>query len=315
MAEITAPVGAGGTGAVPPGAPGKHRLSAASHRDVPGVPMVPPSADNGLRAVFSRRYLLKLLVQREISARYQGSVLGLLWSYINPLSQFCIYYFIMGTIFALHRSIPNFAIHIFAAIIVVHFFNETFNAGTRSIVRNRQIVQKMAMPREMFPVASMLVSLYHVVPQLVILTVACLFSGWRPDLYGVTAFALALVLIMVLGTGLALMFSAANVFFRDVASVVSILTNLVRFGVPMIYSYEMVDDRFGGFAPYYLLNPIADAVLLFQRAFWTGSTTDPTVMPDHLLLRGLMMIGVSLVVLGIGQLIFSRLENKIPERL
>ena len=66
------------------------------------APLAPPSADLGLVGVFRRRYLLKLLVQREISARYQGSVLGLAWSYVNPLSQFCIYFFIMGTIFSLH---------------------------------------------------------------------------------------------------------------------------------------------------------------------------------------------------------------------
>ena len=282
-------------------------------------PLVAPSAVTGLKAVLQRRYLLKLLVRREISARYQGSVLGLLWSYINPLSQFCIYFFIMGSIFSLHSNVPNFAIHIFSAIVIVHFFTETIGAGTRSIVRNRQIVQKMAMPREMFPVATMLTSLYHVVPQLVILVIASLAYGWVPDLYGMAAMMLALVMIMILGTGLALLFSAANVFFRDVGSVVNIVSNLIRFGVPMIYSYEMVSQRFGSFERYYLLNPIADAVLLFQRAFWTGTVDADApkqpVMPDNLLAHGVAMIGVSLVVLVIGQVVFSRLENKIPERL
>jgi ABC-2 type transport system permease protein len=287
--------------------------AAPDETDLP--PMRPPSADNGLSAVLKRRYLLKLLVKREISARYQGSFLGLLWSYINPLSQFCIYYFIMGVAFQLHTDIPNFAIHIFSALIVVHFFGETMGAGTRSIVRNRQIVQKMAMPREMFPVASMLVSLYHVGPQLIILVIASSLYGWRPDAYGVACLLVAIVMVMLLGTGIALLFSAANVFFRDVGSAIAILTNLIRFGVPMIYSYEMVSERFGAVEPYYLLNPVADAVLLVQRAFWTGSTDKETVMPDHLLERGLIMVVVSAVVLGIGQLVFSRLEKKIPERL
>ncbi len=64
----------------------------------------------------------------------------------------------MGVLFGLHQDVQNFAIHMFCGLIIVHFFNETFNAGTRSIVRNKALVQKMAMPREMFPVASMLVS-------------------------------------------------------------------------------------------------------------------------------------------------------------
>ncbi|WP_148614035.1 ABC transporter permease [Nocardioides rubriscoriae] len=282
-------------------------------------PLVAPSSRTGLKAVVQRRYLLKLLVRREISARYQGSVLGLMWSYINPLSQFCIYFFVMGVIFNLHKSIPNFAIHIFSAIVIVHFFTETMGAGTRSIVRNRQIVQKMAMPREMFPVATMLTSLYHVGPQLVILVVACGLSGWVPDAYGMASLVVGIAIIMLLGTGFALLLSAANVFFRDVGSAVNIFMNLIRFGVPMIYSYEMVQTRFGSFAQYYLYNPIADAVLLFQRAFWVG-TVDPSnpqqpVMPEHLLGWGVSMVGVSIVVLGIGQVIFSRLEGKIPERL
>lgn len=283
-------------------------------------PLASPASNNGLFGVFERRYLLKLLVRREISARYQGSFLGLIWSYINPLSQFAIYYVVMGYLFKLHQNVPNFAIHMFCGIIIVHFFNETFNAGTRSIVRNKSLVKKMAVPREMFPVASMLVSGYHVLPQLVIMVVACLGYGWIPTVGGTVALVLALLIIMILGTALALLFSAANVFFRDISNVAAILTNFVRFGVPMIYPYSLVNERFGSFAVYYLWNPIADAVLLFQQAFWVGTTDDvdntvATHLPDNLLMHGMIALAASIVVLGIGQLVFSRLEDKIPERL
>ena len=289
-------------------------------RHIVDAPLAPPSADQGLTGVFKRRYLLKLLVQREVSARYQGSFLGLLWSYLNPLSQFFIYFFIIGTIFNLREGIENFPVHIFSALIIVHYFNETLGAGTRSIMRNKALVRRLAMPREMFPVASMLVSLYHVGPQMVILIGACLLYGWTPTWVGVAAFFIAIVLIMILGTALALVCSAANVFFRDVGSAVNIATNLVRFGVPMIYTYEMVDDRFGRFASYYVYNPIADAVMLFQTAFWAGTTADPqdtidNKLPPDLLQLGLIGIGISLVLLLLAQLMFSKLENRIPDRL
>ena len=308
----------------PAGSAGDPSHPAAPHREV-DAPWVDPAPSHGLLEVFRHRYLLRLLVKREISARYSGSFLGLLWSYINPLSQFFIYFVIIGQIFNLHDSIPNFSIHIFSAIVIVHFFTETFNAGTRSIMRNKQIVRKMAVPTEMFPVASMLVSLYHVGPQVVILIIACLALGWMPTLTGVAAALIALVIIMILGTSLALVFSAANVYFRDFGSVVNILTNFVRFGVPMIYSYTMVDSRFGSFAPYYILNPIADAVMLFQKAFWIG-TIDPgdlkqpgqttaDLLPTHLFTLGLISIGASLIVLLVAQLIFRRMESKIPERI
>jgi len=289
------------------------------------IPLRPPAPESGLFAVFKQRYVLKLLVRREISARYQGSFLGLLWSYINPLTQFFIYWFVIGFLFRLHKDVPNFPIHLFAGLILVHFFNETFNAGTRSIMRNKALVVKMAVPREMFPVATMLVSLYHVGPQVVVLLVACVFTGWSPDVVGVACLVLALLIIAAIGLSGALLFSAANVFFRDFGNIVNVLTNFVRFGVPMMYPYAIVDERFGRFAEYYLLNPLADAVVLFQRAFWYPTLTDADhaklkaegtqIMPDHLITHGVLALLACLVILAFSQWVFTRLENKIPERL
>ncbi|WP_051551301.1 ABC transporter permease [Nocardioides sp. URHA0020] len=284
------------------------------------APLKSPAATTGLLEVFRRRYLLRLLVRREISARYQGSFLGLLWSYINPLSQFFIYYVVIGVLFGLHQDVPNFAIHMFCGIIIVHFFTETFGAGTRSIVRNKSLVVKMALPREMFPVASMLVSGYHVLPQVVIMIVVCLLLGWTPTVGGLAALLLALLIIALVGTAMALLFSAANVFFRDIGNVAAILTNFVRFGVPMIYPYTMVQEKFGEYAQFYLLNPLADAVLLFQKAFWVGTTPDPAFyeekhIPDNLWAYSGIAVVTGVVLLVIGQLVFTRLENKIPERL
>ncbi|UMG93193.1 ABC transporter permease [Nocardioides sp. TF02-7] len=288
-------------------------------RDLSTVPLTPPSANNGLLAVFQRRYLLRLLVRREISARYQGSFLGLLWSYIGPLCQFFVYWFVIGTILGLHKQVENFGIHIFAGLVVVHFFTETFGAGTRSIVRNKSVVVKMPLPREMFPVASMLVSLYHVGPQLIILTIACLFYGWVPDPIGMLSLLIAILIAMAFGTAAALMFSVANVYFRDFGNIVNITQMFVRFSVPMIYPFSMVDERFGSAAQFYLLNPLADAVLLVQRAFWRGTVPeadrDPSDFPDHLLVWGVGVLAVGLLLLVVAQLVFSRLENKIPERL
>jgi ABC-2 type transport system permease protein len=289
-----------------------------SPRRVVDAPLVNPSPTAGLLEVFRRRYLLRLLVRREVNARYQASALGFMWSYINPLSQLFIFWFMMEKIMG--RGTESFAIHIFCGLIVVQFFIETFNAGTRSIVRNKALVRKMAVPREMFPVASMMVSLYHIGPQLIVLVIICLFTGWTPDPVSLLGFVLALGIICLLGTGLALMFSVANVFMRDVGSVVSILSNFVRFGVPMIYPYSMVEERLGSFAHYYLLNPIADAVLLVQQAFWVGTTQDPDAtqarhIPEHLFSYGFLGLGVGFVVLILGQLIFRRFENRIPERL
>jgi ABC-2 type transport system permease protein len=284
------------------------------------APLRPPWSEQGLLEVFRHRYILTLLVRREIAARYQGSVLGLLWSYVNPLSQFFIYYFVMGILFGRAHKVEDFAVHVFAGLIIVHFFTETMNAGTRSIVRNKSLVQKMAVPREMFPVASMLVSLFHVVPQVVILLIATYVSGWRPDAMGLIYGVLGILISMTLGTALALMFSAANVFMRDISNAVNVLSNFVRFGSPMMYPFTLVAQRFHHHTAIYLLNPITEAVLSFQRAFWLGATHNPAHtaaidMPHNMFWLTIRALLISLVILAIAQSTFSRLERRIPERL
>jgi ABC-2 type transport system permease protein len=289
--------------------------------DYAELPMVDPAGGSGLLEVRKHRYLLKLLVRRELQSRYSGSVLGMAWSYVNPLSQLFIYWVVMGKVMGMDKGVENFSIHIFVGLMTVHFFTETFAAGTRSIVKNKPFVQKMALPLELFPVSAMLVSAFGMLPEMVILLIICFFTGWTPDVTGMLGFVLGAGIMAAAGTGLALIFSVANVFFRDFGQLVGILINYVRFGVPMMYPFTMVLNRFPDHVEYYLANPLTEAVLLMQRAFWAGTTGDEiavierTQFPDHLIERGLIAFGVSLVVLVIGQMVFSRFENKIPERV
>jgi ABC-2 type transport system permease protein len=308
--------------------------SVSVRHDLAHVPMVDPSAAGGLLGVLRRRYLLRLMVKREVRARYIGSKMGLAWSYINPLTRFLTFYFVFGIIMG-RGQVPHFAIHLFAGMVLVNFFSESFNSGTRSIMQNKSVVQKMPLPREIFPISSMLVSLYHTGPQLVILVGACFLTGsFTPDLVGMLAALLAFVIVVLLGTGMGLMFAAINVMYRDWTRVVQIFTQMLPFSVPMMYPYTLVRTRFENFpviAHFYLANPIADAVLLFQRGFWIttvspkdasaaksdfGFSTDLSVnFPPHLFERGLIMLGVAVLFLFFAQWVFTRLDDKIPDRL
>ena len=302
--------------------PVSHEAEAEATR-VAEAPLQPPSTNGGLHDVFRRRYLLKLLVQKEVQARYSGSMLGLLWSYVMPLVRFAMYYFVLGIVIGLHKDVPNFAIHVFCGLVFVSFFTETFSAGTRSIVRNKAIVRKMAMPREMFPVASMIVSAVHAFPQAVILVVASVTLGWTPDPTALGAGLLGLTILALFATGLALLFSALNVYFRDFGQFVSLLTLLTHWAVPMIYPYTRITDVMGGtwWEQAYLANPLAEAVILLQRAFWVptcsgqDACTGAGAMPTHLFERGFVMLGVGVLFLLACQWLFSRLESNFAERL
>jgi ABC-2 type transport system permease protein len=293
-----------------------------SHVEGPGgpPPLAPPSRNNGLLEVFRRRYLLRLLVRSTVDARYQGTLLGWFWSYLQPAVRFCLYYFVFQVFIGRGGGMENFAIHLVAGMVVVHYFTETFNGGTRSLVNNRGLIIKLNMPRELFPVATMLVSLWHTVPMVLILTGVSLLLGWVPDPIGLLAGLLGFGIITALGLALALIFSVANVFFRDFGKVTQTLTQFTTFSVPMIYPFSLVEERFGRFAEWYLLNPLAEAVLLMQRCFWVGTTSDRDAtiaehLPPDLWGRGLIMFGVSLVLLVLAQLWFTKFERRVPERL
>jgi ABC-2 type transport system permease protein len=287
-------------------------------------PLIPASHNNGLLEVFRRRYLLRLLVRSTIQARYQGTLLGWFWSYLQPAVRFCMYYFVFQVLIERGGAdVYPFAIHLVCGMVLVHFFTETFNGGTRSLVSNSGLIVKLPMPRELFPVATMLVAFWHTVPMVVITIIASVALGWTPDPVGVLAALLALSIVGVLGLALALMFSVANVFFRDFSKVTQTLTQFTTFSVPMIYPYSLVAERFEKVpwvADVYLLNPVAEAVLLMQRCFWLPLTNDPAAakveaFPADLWSRGVIMLVLSFVALGLAQVWFSKLERRVPERL
>ena len=287
--------------------------------------LAPPGGPTGLAGVFQRRYLLRLLLRKELQVRYQGSVVGLAWSYVKPLVRFFMYFMVMGVLLGLNRY-EDFALHIFSGMVVLHLFTETLNAGSRSIVRNKPLITKIALPRETFPVASLLVSGYHVVPQLVVLTLMAFVYGWHFDPVGLAAGVLGLAVMAVFALAAALLFGALNVFYRDIQNLVDTISILIRWSVPMIYPLDRIyRATVRGAMPdwgvdVYLLNPLANAVLLFERCWWIPAAEDPVSanaeqMPSHLFGRGFACLAVGLVLLYLSQRVFSRLEGRFAERL
>jgi len=174
----------------------------------------------------------------------------------------------------------------------------------------------------MFPVSTMFVSAIHVFPQLLILLVGALATGWTPDWVGLVIGLLGALIIMAFGLGLSLLFSAGNVFFRDFQNIVATFSIFVRWSTPTIYPFsKLATSSLAGtlFMTVYLANPISIAVLCFQRCFWASTVgpghLGPPDFPSHLIARGFIMLAASLVFLGICQVVFSKFEGKFAERL
>ncbi|WP_185173106.1 ABC transporter permease [Rothia nasimurium] len=286
-------------------------------------PLSPPGHGRGLRDVFQNRYLLKLLVDKEIQVRYRGSVLGILWSYIKPGVQFGVFYIAMGLFLGLERGMQNYAIYLFSGMIVINFFSEGFSNGAKAMVVNGALIKKIYLPRELFSVSTIWVALIHFVPQIAVLLVACFFAGWSPDLKQLGAALVAMVIIMIFSAGLGLIFGVANVFFRDSENIVDMLLMVATWFSPVLYSWTMVRDTlYSWVITVYLMNPLTVAVELFHYAFWIPTLPEEALalptsqIPPHLLTLWVpVALGVSLVTLFLGDLLFRKLEGNFAQEL
>jgi ABC-2 type transport system permease protein len=292
------------------------------------LPLREPGIGGGLFYVFRWRFLLLLLVKKELRVRYRGSVLGILWSYVKPLVQFLVYYIAMGVFFNQNDKTPVFPIYLFAGIVAINFFNEIFGNATRSIVLNADFVKKIYLPRELFPVSMIWVALVHLVPQVIILMGGALLSGWRPGPLNLLAGVAALLIVALLALGMGLLFSAVNVLFRDAENIVDLFLMVGTWASPVLYTWSMVYNKLQPEKSWlwvlYQSNPLTPAVELMHYCFWYPTLDSiqlarvmkeggPT--PPSLLLWSLLAVAISLAALALGQFVFARLQGRFAQEL
>ncbi|MDY3048870.1 MAG: ABC transporter permease [Rothia sp. (in: high G+C Gram-positive bacteria)] len=287
------------------------------------VALAPPGRGRGLLDVLKHRYLLKLLVDKEIQVRYRGSVLGILWSYIKPGVQFGVFYIAMGLFLGLERGMQNYAIYLFSGMIIINFFSEGFSNGAKAMVVNGALIKKIYLPRELFSVSTIWVALIHFVPQILVLLLACFIAGWSPDLKQLGAGVVAMLIIMLFSSGLGLIFGVANVFFRDSENIVDMLLMVATWFSPVLYSWTMVRDTlYSWVMTVYMLNPLTVAVELFHYAFWIPTLSAeaaqlPTsqIPPNLLSFWVPLALLISALTLWLGDLLFRKLEGNFAQEL
>ena len=280
--------------------------------------LVEPGRGRGLLDVARNRFLLRLVVRKELRVRYRGSVLGLFWSYVKPAVQFAVYFLALGVFLKLNETLEDFAVYLFSGLVVLNFFGEAFGNAARSIVRNAPLVKKIYLPRELFPVATTYVAAIHLLPQVVVLFVGAVLSGWRPSVPALLSALLGFAIVTLLVTGMGLLLAALNVYFRDFENIVDLLLLVVVWLSPVLYPWSFVKEALGTgwLMQLYLANPLTVAVQLFQRAFWApGASGGADELIPDLYTRGLVALLLGVVVLGVGQRAFSRLEGRFAQEL
>lgn len=282
------------------------------------APLVVQGRSGGLREVARRRFLLGLLVRKELRVRYRASVLGLGWSYVKPAVQFAVYFVGMGLILR-QNAIGDYAVYLFGGLVVLSAFGEAVGNATRSVVANADLVRKIYLPRELFPVASLCVAGVHLGPQLLVLVVGAVVAGWSPDGVGVICLAAGVVLVGLLALGSGLILSCANVLFRDVENIVDLVLMVLVWTSPVLYPWQRVADLLGPGSFWfglYQANPLTVAVELVHRGTWAhASAGNAGALPSGLGLRVVGAFVLSLALVGLGQWMFRRLSGRFAQEL
>ena len=282
--------------------------------------LMTPGKGRGLLDVFRNRYLLRLLVDKEIQVRYRGTVLGLVWSYLKPAVQFFVYYIAMGIFLELEKNLENFAIYLFSGIVLMNLFGEIFGNASRSMTDNGGLLKKIYLPRQLFPVANLFVALVHFLPQLLILLIACLAAGWHPGPKQFLCMIAGFFIVAIFALGLGLIFATLNVFFRDAENFVDLILMVSTWASPVLYPFTMVEDKLPQWVYYiYFANPLTVAVELFHYGFWFASVEleQPRWhVADHLMTFWTpFALLVSVAAVLVGDRIFRRYEGNFAQEL
>ncbi|MCX5875932.1 MAG: ABC transporter permease [Deltaproteobacteria bacterium] len=208
-------------------------------------------------SLWHNRSLIWLLVVREVAGRYRGSILGILWSFFNPVFMLAVYTFVFSVVFkarwgASDESRAEFALILFAGLLVFNLFVECINRAPMLILANINYVKKVVFPLEILPWVAFGAALFHA---LVSLAVWLLFSFWVFGVPQVTLlfFPLVLVPLGLLVMGLSWFLAALGVFLRDVVQLVGVMTTVLLFLTPIFYPVSAIPERYRLFLH---LNPL-----------------------------------------------------------
>ena len=251
------------------------------------------------------RGLIQSLVARELKARYRGSVLGFVWSFINPLLLLTIYSFVFSVVLpGLHsKETEPYALFMFCGILPWTWFSSSLTEAAGSLISGGNLIKKVLFPAEVLPIVSVLANMVHFVLGLPILAVFLIYYQRLPDLDGLLWFPVAMLVQLVLSIALALIVSALAVHFRDIRDILSNVLTLWFFSTPIIYWIKEAPGLGKRVLDY---NPMTHLIVTYQEIlFFDG----PVGHWKWLLLIG----GVSVLLFLAGYWLFDRLRDSFAE--
>ncbi len=251
--------------------------------------------------IWRHRALVITLVGKELKTRYRASFMGFLWTLLNPLFMMLVYTLVFSVY--MRAPVKNYAVFAFAGLLPWIWFSSALLQSAVSVVRDGHLLKKVSFPAEILPFVTVAASGVNFLFSLPLYLIFCLVYG-VPLGWPLLALPVLLLLQFFLSYGLALILSAANVFFRDVEHLVGNLLTLLFFLTPIIYPVGLIPERFRILA---MANPLAPLILAWRDALFNAHFPSAT----HL---GLVT-AAALLCLLIGERVFARLSPRFAERV
>jgi len=276
-----------------------------------------PSAAARLRNVWRFRELLRNLIRKELKVKYKSSVLGFVWTLLNPALYLVVFSIVFK--FVLQTPVPNFAVFLLSGLLAWNFFSAAVTGGAVSVVANASLVQKVWMPREVLPLAAVGAALMHFFFQLSVL-VGALVIFQRPPAWGYLPLLIpALLVLIVFASALGIGLSAINVYLRDTQHLLELLLVAWFWMSCIVYPFKQMWDRLGEWGWVVLLNPVISVVLVFQRVLYNPPASADILLDDVSIWWYLRNLGIvaaaSVALLLLALWIFGRLEDNLAEEI
>jgi ABC-2 type transport system permease protein len=240
-----------------------------------------------VRAVYGRREVLLNLVRKELKVKYTASVLGAVWSLLNPLVFLAVFTFVVNVT---GIAFPHFPIYLLSGLLAWNMFSVSLTGGARSVIDNANLVKKVSFPREVLPLSAVGVALVDFVLQSAVFLLYIVVSGYGFHLPELAIYPLAFATLLVFTMALTFWLAALNVRYRDIQHLLNVALLVWFWMTPIVYSAVKVEDVLAGrkilgvsLWGLYQANPLASIAMGFQRALYAvvrPVTGEQPVLPE-----------------------------------
>jgi len=254
-----------------------------------------------IKEIYLYREMLRNLVSKEIRARYKASVLGFLWTFVNPLLTLVVYSFVFSVV--MKSGIQHFSMFLFVALLPWNYLSMSIIQGTTSLVQNVSLVKKIYFPRAILPLSLVLANMINYLLGLIILIPALAIFHVRFTV-ALVAFPVVLIVETLLVTSLTLIVAVGNVYFRDLEHIIGIFVMLWFFMTPIVYS---IDTLSANLRNIFNFNPAVPIIEAYRAIFFYGK------WPDWVTL-GWLALGLVLLLM-VCWFAFMRLQRDVAEEI